>query len=266
MAMTSNESNQRGIGSIEVGGRILQILADAAQPVMLRDLAEAAKIAPGQAHAYLVSLRKLDLVEQEAGTGRYQLGPFALHLGLARLRITQPYQIASDAIATFSAEVGLAAFITVWGSYGPTVVRIQESSHRYHAAVRAGTVFDLSTTATGKLFSAFFPEKMIEPLIKAELKDPERSQAAAAKITLPMLRKDLEKIRQLGLSTIVDRPVPGLSALCAPVFDHSGELQLAITIMGPSTVVDVSQDGPQAIALLSFTRRLSEQLGYAKAA
>ena len=68
MAMTSNESNQRGIGSIEVGGRILQILADAAQPVMLRDLAEAAKIAPGQAHAYLVSLRKLDLVEQEAGT------------------------------------------------------------------------------------------------------------------------------------------------------------------------------------------------------
>ena len=94
MAMTSNESNQRGIGSIEVGGRILQILADAAQPVMLRDLAEAAKIAPGQAHAYLVSLRKLDLVEQETGTGRYQLGPFALHLGLARLRITQPYQIA----------------------------------------------------------------------------------------------------------------------------------------------------------------------------
>ena len=113
---------------------------------------------------------------------------------------------------------------------------------------------------------AFFPEKMIEPLIKAELKDPERSQAAAAKITLPMLRKDLERIRQLGLSTIVDRPVPGLSALSAPVFDHSGELQLAITIMGPSTVVDVSQDGPQATALLSFTRRLSEQLGYSKAA
>jgi DNA-binding IclR family transcriptional regulator len=175
-------------------------------------------------------------------------------------------QIASDAIATFSVEIGLAAFITVWGSYGPTVVRIQESSHRYHAAVRAGTVFDLATTATGKLFSAFFPEKMIEPLIKAELKDPERSQAAAAKITLPMLRKDLERIRQLGLSTIVDRPVPGLSALSAPVFDHSGELQLAITIMGPSTVVDVSQDGPQATALLSFTRRLSEQLGYSKAA
>src|SRR4051812_18183524 len=162
--MTSNESNQRGIGSIVVGGRILQILADAAQPVMLRDLAEAAKIAPGQAHAYLVSLRKLDLVEQETGTGRYQLGPFALHLGLARLRITQPYQIASDAIATFSTEMGLAAFIPFGGSYGRGFVHMQESPHRYHAAVGAGTVFDLATTSTGKLFSAFSREKMTEPL------------------------------------------------------------------------------------------------------
>src|SRR4051812_4415824 len=139
LTMTSSETNQRGIGSIEVGGRLLQILADTAQPIMLRDLAEAAKMPPGQVHAYLVSFRKLDLVEQEPTTGRYRLGAFALHLGLARLRITQPYQIASDAIANFATEVGLAAFITVWGSHGPTVVRIQESSHRYHAAVRAGT-------------------------------------------------------------------------------------------------------------------------------
>src|SRR5258708_36926308 len=88
----------RGIQSIEIGGRLLARLADAAPPMMLRDLAEAAGMPPGQAHAYLVIFRKLELVEQDPLTGRYRLGPFALHLGLARLRGAQPYEIAGEAI------------------------------------------------------------------------------------------------------------------------------------------------------------------------
>ena len=57
------EVEGRGVQSIVVGGRLLKVMADAGRPLMLRDIAAGARITPAQAHAYLVSYRKLDLVE-----------------------------------------------------------------------------------------------------------------------------------------------------------------------------------------------------------
>jgi DNA-binding IclR family transcriptional regulator len=264
--MTST-TNGRGIQSIEIGGRLLAALASAAKPMMLRDLAEAAAIPPGQAHAYLVSYRKLELVEQDPVSGRYRLGPFALHLGLARLRGVEPYQLASEAIATLVDQLDLAATIAVWGTHGATVVRVQESSHQIHANVRPGSVFGLTTTATGRLFAAFLPQRLVEPMIKAELRDPSRqSQTGLPRPTLAELRAELAGIRRRGLASTQGQPIPGLSALSGPVFDHSGQMQVAITLIGPSAVVDVSAESAQAAALLAFTNGLSERLGYRRPA
>jgi DNA-binding IclR family transcriptional regulator len=83
---TQVSTTARGIQSIEIGGRLLRVLADAIQPMMLGGLADAAGMPPGQAHAYLVSFRKMQLVEQDGVSGRYRLGPFALRLGLACFR------------------------------------------------------------------------------------------------------------------------------------------------------------------------------------
>jgi DNA-binding IclR family transcriptional regulator len=261
-------ANSRGIQSIEIGGRLLSVLAHAAKPMMLRDLADSAGMPPGQAHAYLVSFRKVELVEQDAATGRYRLGPFALHLGLARLRSAEPYQLASEAIVDLVDRLDLAATISVWGTHGATVVRIQESSHQIHANVRPGTVFGLTTTATGKLFAAFLPERLIEPMLDAELRDPVRrsqgggrSGGGTGSATLTELHHELAEIRRRGIAVTEGQPIPGLNALSAPVFDHAGQIQVAVTLIGPSAVVDCAPDAAQAAALLAFTRDLSERLG-----
>src|SRR3954447_16737748 len=100
----SSDATSRGVQSVEVGGRILVAMVQAGRPLMLRDLAGGADVTPAQAHAYLVSFRKLGLVEQDTATGRYQLGPFALQLGLARMRISNPLRLAGDAAAALAAE------------------------------------------------------------------------------------------------------------------------------------------------------------------
>jgi len=252
--------NGRSIQSVEVGGRLLAALAGAIVPMMLRDLAAAARMPAGKAHAYLVSFRKLGLVEQDA-SGRYKLGPFALDIGLARLRGAEPYQIASEAIMGLAQELDLSVAITVWGTYGPTVVRIQEASHQIHVNVRPGTVFGLSTTATGKVFAAFMPATLVNPLIKAEL-GASRHGRTGKTHGIARLTRELATIRDRGVASTKGRPIPGINALSAPVFDHSGQMQLAVTLMGPATTVNAAIDGAQSQALLRFTRRLSEELGF----
>src|ERR1700733_16306068 len=86
--------SQQGVQSIEVGGRILQALARAPRPQMLRDLAAAAGMPAAKAHRYLVSFARMGLVEQQADTGLYDLGSFALELGLGALARLEPVTLA----------------------------------------------------------------------------------------------------------------------------------------------------------------------------
>ncbi|MCA3236981.1 MAG: helix-turn-helix domain-containing protein [Curvibacter sp.] len=74
-----------GIRSFEVGYMLLEALARAHGPLMLRDLAAAAGMSAAKAYRYLVSYHRLGLVSQDAASARYDPGPPALRMGLAAI-------------------------------------------------------------------------------------------------------------------------------------------------------------------------------------
>ena len=55
---------------------------------------------------------------------------------------------------------------------------------------------------------------------------------------------------------------PGVNAFSAPVFDYSGNIVLAITLMGSSGIFDPSWTGPQAQAIKACAAAVSKRLGY----
>jgi DNA-binding IclR family transcriptional regulator len=246
----------RGVQSVEVAGRILSVLADSTRPMMLRDIADAAGMPPGQAHPYIVSFRKIGLVEQDTASGLYRLGWFALHLGLARLRGFEPYQMASEAISELAQTLDLGVALSVWGTYGPTVIRSIESSHNVTTNSKPGAVLGLTGTATGKVWAAFLPEQLIAKRIADELKQTKGDATARE------LETELADIRAAGFAGTDGYPWPGIAAACAPVFDYTGQIQLAVALLGPSASLDCTAGSPQVAALLSFTRGLSSQLGF----
>src|ERR1700758_2748389 len=147
--------DSRGIQSIEVGGELLRALARSGEPMMLRDLAREAGMAPAKAHPYLVSFSRIGLIEQDETTGRYEIGALALELGLISLRRLSGVRIAQPKIAGLASQIGHAVSLAVWGTHGPTVVRLEEPSHPVHIAMGAGSTMALLETATGPAFAAF---------------------------------------------------------------------------------------------------------------
>ena len=260
-ALPDAPKTQRGIQSLETGGVILSTLAAASEPMMLRDLADAVGIAPSQLHPYLVSLRKIGIVEQTA-SGRYALGPFALQLGLSRLRGQDAYQEAIERAPALAEDTRLMVAISVWGLHGATIVYTRESTSRVHANVRPGGIFMTTLTATGRLFAAFHPADLTEPVIQHELAEIRTSQSASYGIDEISFRRKVELVRKQGYETTSDIPIPGVSAVAAPVFDHTGTMELAVTLIGPTPVIDLSPEGAAMTSLLAFTDQLSEDLGY----
>ncbi len=262
-----SNGDRRGIQSIEVGGTLLQALVRAGGPMMLKDLAREAGMPPAKAHPYLVSFGKLGLVEQDSITGRYGLGPFSLHMGLTALHGLDPLKAAGREVACLADETDLNIAIAVWGNHGPTIVRIEECSKQIHVNMRPGTVMTpLLNSATGRVFAAFLPERIIRPLVDGELAHLSAHPQAALRLSRRDADEILDEVRRHGLARAAGMPIPGINAFSAPVFDSSGSLALAITAMGPAEACEVAWDGPLARKVKACAERVSDRLGGAAGA
>ena len=250
---------QQGIQSIEVGVRLLEALVQARRSLMLRDLAAAAKMPPAKAHRYLVSFLRMGLVQQEHGTGRYELGPFALQLGLSALGRMEPVTLATPILRDLGEAIGQTVAIAVWGNQGPTIVRWFGTDTPVSASLRLGSVLPLTRSATGCAFLSFLPKETTARTLEKELADNRRlglSPAAIEEIEPWIRRTRLE-----GLARTSDF-IPGISGMAAPVFDYNDSMALALIALGYASAFDSTLDGPVSTRLLEVSRQLSRRLGH----
>lgn len=255
------EKNRRGIQSIEIGSALLLELARHVRPIALKDLARAAGMTAGKAHPYLVSFLKVGFVTQNEA-GHYELGPLALQLGLARLQRLDPVKEASVFIEALATETGQSVAVAVWGNLGPTIVRLEEPIEPLHVNLRTGTVMSLANTATGRLFAAYLPPKVVERMLKDELVRQGVHGSTQPPMTPEAVEAALSETRRQGLSRSLGQPIPGIDALCAPVFDSEGHLVLGLLVMGPAATFDSDWDGSVARPLRRCAREVSLRLGY----
>jgi len=247
----------RGTQSVEIAGGLLETLASSMEPMMLSSLAETAGLAPGRAHPYLVSLKELGMVEQDAA-GLYALGWKALQLGVARLRGSETYRLTESLALKLAASLDLSVIITVWGREGPTLVRSQDSSYPTTFTARLGHVFGL-TSFVGKLWAAYLPARMSEKMIAAELKAPE-ARGGTVQDTLGKMEKEFSEIARTGIAISQETIAPGTNALSVPIFGARGEIEFAVTLLGPAAALDCSLKGPQATALMAMGKSVNQKI------
>jgi DNA-binding IclR family transcriptional regulator len=268
---SSSDRAQRGIQSIEVGGQLLRALVHHGRPMALKDLAREAEMSPAKAHPYLVSFSRLGLIEQDRSSGHYLLGPLALQLGLISLQQADPVHVATPLVAALVEEIGHTTAIAVWGDRGATIVRVAESPAALHMSMRHGTVFSLTSTASGRLFGAYLPPEEVKRMLEKERRREKSSSAEPVRhVGMPpapplpdwkSFEAQLHAVREHGMSRSDGEIVPGVSAMSAPVFDHTGAIALAITAIGTTAIFDASWEGPVAQALKRCAGEVSQRLG-----
>jgi DNA-binding IclR family transcriptional regulator len=250
------------VQSAEVALGLLRVLVEARKPMMLRDLAEGARMPPAKAHRYLVSLAREGYVEQEGAGGVYDLGPYALELALACLARIDYVRIASDALHELCRRVDETAVLAAWGNRGPVFVRWEEPSHPVATNVRVGSVIPVLASASGRVFASFLPPEIVDPFIADELKVIGRSRNAKRPGSRAEVDTLLAKVRRDGLSRVTGDMLSGVNAISAPVFDHRRRVVLAITVLGDAGRFDSSRNGPIARAVRETACAVSRRLGY----
>ena len=277
MTISELASARQGIQSVEVAAPLLRALADAGDALPLSTLAKAAGMPPAKAHRYLVSLIRVGLVQQDAHSGAYDLGPLALELGLAAQSRIDAVKLADQTMASLRDATGETVALAVWGNQGPTIIRLLQSRRPVMVNLQIGSVLPMTYTASGLCFATWMPTADTAELLELEFAANRRQQLDAP-VTCAALQPLLQETAQHGVARMIGQLDPaaarpagvrrgadlllaGFNAWSAPVFDHDNRMRFALTVVGASVHIGGDWDGVIAVHTRDHARALSRRLG-----
>jgi DNA-binding IclR family transcriptional regulator len=250
---------KRRIQSIEVGFRVIRALQDAQEPMALREIAKATGMPPSKVHLYLASFLREGLVAQDASTGHYGLGDFAVELGLSAIRQLSVVDAAKPEMNALTQRSGCATYLSLFTESGPAIVAKVDGSRQGAFSVRLGFVLPITSSATGLAFLAFMPKARTRPIIKAE--SARFAQESAARGDRVSLEKRVAEIRELGYSASAGLVNANFAAVAAPIYDYSGEPAAVLTLLGPDKYLVDERLERGIVEVVGATASISARLG-----
>lgn len=197
--MNDELEGKHGVQSLEVGMGILKAMVFGKRSMMLKDIAAAAEMPPSKAHRYLVSLIRSGLVEQDPLTSRYNLGPFALNIGLVAIDRLDRIRLGLAAISELRDEINETTALAVWGDNGPVIVRWERPRRPITVNVVTGTTLGVLSSAAGRVFAAWLPNAT-RAIVKREVE--QRRNLPPGVDTLADADALLAGVRERGLAVI----------------------------------------------------------------
>ena len=243
------------------------MLADANAPMGLGKIAALAGMSASKSRRYLVSFCRVGLVEQDSETGLYDLGWFALRLGLraqARLSLVkQSRPILQEVRRLLDASVALVT----WTQSGPTVVSFEENGRGILTLVaQLGATLPILSTAAGRICGAFLPREVLTETLEREIQHPVRSSdkdpAEGRIITMDEAWQLLEEVREQGLARTEGEGALGLATMAAPILGANQHLVGVLVALAFERNLDLAWDGQIATTLRQYASDIARRVGH----
>src|SRR5574338_557304 len=257
--MSDKKETQHGVQSLEIGMSILRAIVNGHRSMMLKDIAAGADMPASKAHRYLVSLIRAGLVEQDPATSHYDLGPFAMNIGLVAIDRLDRIRLGLAAIAELRDEINERTGLAVWGDRGPVIVRWERPRRPITVNVVTGQTLSMLTSASGRCFATWLPKNQTEALIARELATKPLPPDLGSADEMDAL---LAKVRADGVASVSSSDMmKGVEGMAAPVFNFRNEITMALVIVRVSGTYTEEEHQQAVAALRRSAAGLSRRLG-----
>jgi DNA-binding IclR family transcriptional regulator len=241
------------IQSIERAAAILRLLSGRARRLGVGELAGELGLPKGTVHGILRTLQNVGFVEQDAETGKYQLGAALLHMGSSYLDGNELRTRALNWADSLAARANESVRIGTLHDGKALVVHHVFRPDNSRQALEVGVLLPGHATALGKVLLAHNPYATDE-LIAEGL-----DAFTARTVTEPAsLRSELDDVRARGWASDLEELVEGEVSLAAPIADRRGATVGAIGISGP--IERLSETGSPRSDLISYVREAARSV------
>ncbi|AFA75729.1 putative transcriptional regulator, IclR family [Gordonia polyisoprenivorans VH2] len=216
---------------------ILESFSEDRPEQTLRAIVSATGLPPATAHRYLAELVKWGGLDR-TGRGTYTVGRRLWQLGALAPRERQLRDVALPVLEDLFETTHEVVHLVVLDDLRALYIEKLEPRARAGASVssQVGYRLPLHATGPGKVLLAFGDSKTREEILAGEL-----PRMASQTITDPhTLQRALAEIRSTGFAISRNEMTEGNASAAAPVFDKSGRVVAAISVVVPAANPNLS--------------------------
>jgi DNA-binding IclR family transcriptional regulator len=216
---------------------LLEIAARGGRGMTLSECAGALGYSKPTTHRILQTLTRRDFLRLDEERGTFTLGVTNLRLGIEFLESIDLRREALPMLRALAESTGETAHLGRLSGTDVVYIEKVESSHAVRMYSRVGDTMPAYSTGVGKAILAFLDEAELDRHLPADL-----APRTVNTITdRGALREELERTRERGFSFDDVENENGIRCTGAPIFDHSGRVQAAISVAGPATRMTVER-------------------------
>lgn len=246
-----------GLELFRKANALLEILEEGGE-WSAQELADRAEEPVSSTYRMLTSLKEIGLVEKGLSRGRFRLGLYAMSLGavcddrLSLRRVSTPW------LEWLQTETSATSFLMLRRGYNAVCIDRVVGKGVRSLALRLGGSMPLYAGAGPRALLAFLPDADRRDVLDHFASESDANPDVPAR---RQLQRVIDEIREAGVSMSDEDVTPGIAAVGAPVFNHRGELEAAISV---STVrARLLQDRARTVRLvLEAADAISRAMGY----
>lgn len=227
----SNKDNS--VQSIQRAFQVLEVLRLEARPIGVSEMAKILGLTTTTAYRLLSTLKGCRAVQQDPQTHLYYLNDFLLLYGKAVLSRYDFLSSAHPVLGELSKNVGETVFMGILDDCFDLIYidQVDSLDHPLRMTPQIGLRQPSHSTSLGKVLLADLPDEKLNLFL---------SKCSFTKITKftistdQELRKEMDKIREVGYALDQEETEIGICCVAAPIRNSRGTVA-AISISGPSS-------------------------------
>lgn len=236
--------------------RVLKMLGQDNRGYRVTELAKTLKIPSTSALRIVSTLESEGFLRRESSL--LYLGPVLIHLGARSMSSTELRDIAQPVLQHLSRVTDETAHLALPCDNRSLIVSVCDSPHPLRAASSPGTLTDLYTSSTGKVFLAYLHRRRIAEILAQH---PPKPRTNRSLLTLKALEAEADRVLVDGYGIDDEEFNEGVRCLAAPVMGLHGEVVAAIGITAATMRFTKDRIPEIAAHVKAAARQLSAALG-----
>jgi DNA-binding IclR family transcriptional regulator len=257
----SNGEESKTVQAVERALAIMDVLAEAAVPMAITDLAEKVQLNISTVHRLLSTLAINGYVEQDKSS-HYKLGLKLFAMGKASLYAQDLQTISHPFLEELVARCNETANLAILD--GRDVIYIDQVESNNIVIVRmfarVGSRGPAHATGSGKMLLSSLSDEDYDRLFAGVKLEHYTSETIT---DVNILKKELQRIRSQGYAIDLGERDENVRCVAAPIYNHEDNIIAAISISGPDTrITNYYLNNELVDIVLDTARKISQRLGY----
>lgn len=245
------------VQSVERISAILNMIASQQEGAGVTEVAQQIELPISTVSRFLLALEQVNFVERVSASSRFRIGSAIFDLATRADFAHYLIKMARPYLLELAQVTGETTTLTILKH--DEVYCIDQVPGQYNLQLQdwTGQYFPLHTSADGKIYLAFMPQKQLndylaQPLIKV----------TPQSITDPnFLRQQLKEVRRRGYACTQDEYEQGLIALASPIRAANGQVVAAVGLGAPTFRLPAAHERHQIIEqVINTAKSITAQL------